>query len=96
MIREACRPPELAASFISGARTLTLAFNHPGWLNAAVSECPSISAAARLAAWRCSPRLENASSRVSRLAGESRVVFRAVMRNQAVSPQRNELEALGP
>jgi hypothetical protein len=30
--------------------------NRPGWPNLAAVECPSISAAARLAAWRCLPR----------------------------------------
>jgi DNA-binding MarR family transcriptional regulator len=30
-----------------------LTLNPPGWLNLAASESPSISAAARLAAWRC-------------------------------------------
>ena len=43
----------MAASFISDARTLTLALNRPGWPNLAASECLSISAAARLPAWRC-------------------------------------------
>ena len=45
-------PPQLAASFISDARTLTLALNRPGWPSSAPSEYPSRSAAARLAAWR--------------------------------------------
>jgi hypothetical protein len=49
------RPAQLAASFISDARTLILTLNRPGWLCPAASECPSISAAARLAAWQCSP-----------------------------------------
>jgi hypothetical protein len=34
---------------------LKAALNRPGWLNLLGAECPSISAAARLAAWQCSP-----------------------------------------
>jgi hypothetical protein len=43
------RPPQLAASFISNARTLILPLNRPGWPNLAAGEYLSISAAARVA-----------------------------------------------
>ena len=50
------RPPQSAASFISDARTSTLALNRRGWPNLAASGYPSISDAARSAPWwRCSP-----------------------------------------
>ena len=47
-----CSPYNLARFswrplFIPDARTLTLAFNRPGWPNLAAAECPSISAVAR-------------------------------------------------
>jgi hypothetical protein len=38
--------------FFIDARALSLALIRPGWLNLAAVECPSISAVARLAAWR--------------------------------------------
>ena len=46
------RPVELTR----GRATLTTPLNRRGLLNLAALECPSISAAARLAAWRFSPR----------------------------------------
>jgi hypothetical protein len=45
--------PKSRTNCVAGADS---PFKHPGWLYWAAAECLSTSAAARLAAWRCSPR----------------------------------------
>src|SRR5580704_1726973 len=76
MAVNACTALWFARKF--GGLRAALALNRRGLLNLAASECPSISAAVRLTAWRCQRRRQFASCDAPRCAAQNGKQYQAL------------------